>query len=151
MGNKCQKCNKTAPLLAGFRGWGRVGGLWFCPTHRIEERKNQEMDLAIKLAAVELTGQHAPGAIKAAINVVMKQGLLHQEALEEARRIVSLAAGAGAGNPKCPNCATVYNRDAVIREIKVKSPEIFDFQVWTTKFKCVNCGTDVPVSGARAE
>lgn len=54
-------------------------------------------------------------------------------------------------NPVCPGCRTIYNRVAVIRELKKQSPEIFEFAVWTTKFKCVTCGTVIVISGTREE
>lgn len=54
-------------------------------------------------------------------------------------------------NPKCPACGVVYNRAAVIREIKKLSPMIVDFSVWTTKFKCVKCRQEIVISGVRGE
>lgn len=54
-------------------------------------------------------------------------------------------------NPECPDCRTIYNRVAVIRELKKQSPELFEFAVWTTKFKCVKCGTVIVISGTRGE
>jgi hypothetical protein len=54
-------------------------------------------------------------------------------------------------NPVCPNCRNIYNRVAVIRELKKQSPWLFDAAVWTTKFKCVECGTVIVISGTRGE
>ena len=54
-------------------------------------------------------------------------------------------------NPVCPTCGTIYNRVEVIRQLKKQSPELFDFAVWTTKFKCVKCGAVLVITGTRGE
>lgn len=61
------------------------------------------------------------------------------------------AALAKGEDPVCPQCRTIYNRVAVIREIKKQSPFLFDFPVWTTKFRCVKCRTEIGISGVRGE
>ncbi len=58
---------------------------------------------------------------------------------------------AGKENPVCPKCQTIYNRVAVIRQLKQQSPELFDFGTWTTKFRCVKCGEIMVISGAGEE
>ena len=148
MGTKCDKCNKSAPLLASLRGWGWIGDQWLCPTHRLEERKEEEMDLALKYASLELSN---PEGGKVAIDDAMKSGDLHQEAVEEARKLMAIVDTVGGAVPKCPSCGTVYYREKVIREIKKQSPEIFDFKVWSTTFKCLKCGVEVPLTGTRAK
>jgi hypothetical protein len=45
----------------------------------------------------------------------------------------------------------VYNRPAVIRELRKLDPMIFEFAMWTTKFKCVRCGAILMISGQRGE
>ncbi len=52
-----------------------------------------------------------------------------------------------AQDPVCSNCGTVYNREVVISLIKQESPEIFDFQTWTTKFVCKQCRKEIVISG----
>ena len=52
-------------------------------------------------------------------------------------------------DPVCSNCGTVYNREVVISLIKQQSPEIFDFQSWTTKFICNQCREEIVISGSR--
>jgi predicted RNA-binding Zn-ribbon protein involved in translation (DUF1610 family) len=59
--------------------------------------------------------------------------------------------GQMAEDPVCPKCGTVYNRPAVIRELKKLDPMAFEFAMWTTKFKCVRCGAIIAISGARGE
>jgi len=59
--------------------------------------------------------------------------------------------GAIGQDPVCPNCGTVYNRGPVIRELKKKDPLIFNFAMWTTKFKCVKCGEIISISGSHEE
>ncbi|MDD5542354.1 MAG: hypothetical protein PHX83_04200 [Acidobacteriia bacterium] len=54
-------------------------------------------------------------------------------------------------DPVCPQCRTIYNRVAVIREIKKQSPFLFDFPVWTTKFRCIKCRTEIEISGVQGE
>ena len=56
-----------------------------------------------------------------------------------------------AENPVCPKCHTVYNRREVIRQLKQQSPYLFDFAVWTTKFRCVKCCEVLTISGTRSE
>lgn len=52
-------------------------------------------------------------------------------------------------DPICSNCGTVYNREVVINLIKQQSPEIFDFQTWTTKFVCKQCRHEIVISGSQ--
>jgi hypothetical protein len=54
-------------------------------------------------------------------------------------------------NPVCAGCRTIYNRVAVIRQLKQQSPELFDFAMWTTKFRCVQCGTIMVITGSGKE
>ena len=54
-------------------------------------------------------------------------------------------------NPVCPSCGTVYNRQAVVRELKKLSPELFMFGGWTTRFVCQVCRTEIWISGSGAE
>lgn len=54
-------------------------------------------------------------------------------------------------DPVCPKCGTVYNRGPVIRELKKLDPMIFQFAMWTTKFKCQRCGTVIMISGSQQE
>src|SRR5207247_4332389 len=34
-------------------------------------------------------------------------------------------------NPVCPSCSTVFNREAVVRELRTQSPEMFDLGSWS--------------------
>ncbi len=54
-------------------------------------------------------------------------------------------------DPVCPKCGTIYNRVAVVREIKKQSPFLFESAVWTTKFRCVKCREEIGISGVRGE
>lgn len=54
-------------------------------------------------------------------------------------------------DPVCPQCGTVYNRSAVIRELKKITPETFLFAFWTTKFICTQCRTQIGISGTGGE
>ena len=64
----------------------------------------------------------------------------------------SAPSGVSSGSdPVCPKCGTIYNRVAVVRELKKQSPFLFEFAVWTTKFRCVKCREEIVISGARGE
>jgi len=54
-------------------------------------------------------------------------------------------------NPKCPRCGVIYNRAAVIREIKKQSSFLFESAIWTTRFKCIKCGQEIVISGVAGE
>lgn len=54
-------------------------------------------------------------------------------------------------NPTCPSCGVTYNRAAVIRELRKITPETFMFAVWTTRFKCVKCKTEIVITGVEGE
>ncbi len=56
-----------------------------------------------------------------------------------------------AENPTCPVCGTIYNRAAVLRQLREKAPDLFDFAVWTTKFRCVQCGETLVITGRNNE
>ena len=70
-------------------------------------------------------------------------------------RLFGESSGAGGvaarDNPICTGCSTVYNRTEVIRLIKMQSPEIFDFEIWSTRFVCKRCSAHVVISGVRGE
>jgi hypothetical protein len=75
---------------------------------------------------------------------------------EERRRLMDRAdvdsmVVATGENPVCPKCRTIYSRVAVVRQLKQQSPEMFDFGMWTTRFRCVKCGEDVAISGRSGE
>jgi hypothetical protein len=69
-------------------------------------------------------------------------------AIENALRRAEAATGE---NPVCPKCRTIYNRVAVVRQLKEQSPEMFDFGMRTTKFRCVKCGEEMAISGQAGE
>jgi hypothetical protein len=62
-----------------------------------------------------------------------------------------MVTGTAVDNPVCHGCGTIYNRVAVIRQLRQQSPEMFDSLVWTTKFRCVKCGTVIVISGKGQE
>jgi len=74
-----------------------------------------------------------------------------ERALREQLSGLSSRGGAPGVDPVCPQCRTVYNRAVVVRLLKQQSPELFEFAVWTTKFKCKQCPGEVVISGRRGE
>ena len=52
------------------------------------------------------------------------------------------------GDPVCPGCRTIYNRQEVVRLLRQQSPEMFEFGSWSTKFVCKACGAHVGISGS---
>jgi predicted RNA-binding Zn-ribbon protein involved in translation (DUF1610 family) len=54
-------------------------------------------------------------------------------------------------NPTCPVCGAIYNRTAVLRQLREKAPDLFDFAVWTTRFRCVQCGETLVITGRNDE
>lgn len=62
--------------------------------------------------------------------------------------LMSLLGGSGAkGNPVCPKCGTIYNREVVISLLKQQDPLLSQFGKWTTKFVCKKCGEHIWISG----
>lgn len=64
---------------------------------------------------------------------------------------VQPAEPAASGNPTCPQCRTVYNRREVIRQLRQANPDLFDFAIWSAKFRCVKCGEVLTISGKSPE
>jgi hypothetical protein len=88
-------------------------------------------------------------------NLSKKEGVSGFQRYAQSDRYVLRDTGAGSlskkEDPVCPNCGTVYNRAVVISLIKQQSPEIFDFQSWTTRFICKKCRQEIVISGERGE
>jgi hypothetical protein len=51
----------------------------------------------------------------------------------------------------CPNCQTVYNRKEVVQQILKHSPELSDFSVATTNFRCIKCSTVITITLSKQE
>jgi hypothetical protein len=72
-------------------------------------------------------------------------------ALPDARVATPAGRSQAGENPECPGCGTVYNRKGVVRQLRQQSPEMFDYAVWTTKFRCVKCGAVLVITGEAHE
>jgi len=128
--SRCERCRKERPaFLPRLRGWRKLSSFWLC-------RSCWATTHSTPTAWYEYLSQRSQ----------------NQGALREA--VVGLVESPTAStpqNPVCPNCGTVYNRTAVIREIKKLAPAMFLFAIWTMTFICTECGEKIAITGTRDE
>ena len=118
----CGICALRAPLLLPtLRGWGHNEGQWLCPRHW----KSYVESLDAEKEREQRQREH------------LRATYATDPKLSE--------------NPSCGGCGTIYNRTAVVKQLRDKSPGIFSEPSWITDFRCVKCGATVAIAGEGAK